>query len=214
MATQIDIFNSNIAYSQALHFSYLYFKKNNVKAIDISELLRAEWVLIVGAMDCYIHDVVCKKMHTIITDSNNSADLLPKGLANYKMPLSSIKEIYDADTIGEKEALLMKYLRQTLHEFSFESVQSIDYAMSYIGVKRFWSELSNEWQCDTESIKKKLGLIVRRRNIIAHQSDIVDFTTLEKQALEAIDVEDAKNFIVRFVVSMDNRIASQTTLFT
>lgn len=214
MATQIDIFNSNIAYAQALHSSYLYFKNNNVCAIDISELLRAEWVLIVGAMDCYIHDIVCKKMHAIITDSTYNVGSLPNGLANYKMPLSSIKEIYDAVTNVEKEALLMNYLRQTLHEFSFESVQSIDSAMSYIGVKKFWSELAKEWHCDTDTIKKQLGLIVRRRNIIAHQSDIVDFTTLEKQALEAGDVEEAKNFIVRLVAYMDNRIALQTTLFT
>lgn len=210
MATQLDIFNTNIGYTEALHTSYLYFRNNNVGALDISELLRAEWVLVVGAMDCYIHDVVCKKMHSLITDSDNSVELLPKGLSTYNMPLLSLKELYDAETQVEKDALLMKYLRQTLHEYSFESVQSIEYAMSYIGVKKIWSRLADRLNSDVESVKKELGIIVRRRNVIAHQSDIVDFTKLEKQEIQPEDVENAKGFIVKFVQAMNDEILSQT----
>lgn len=212
MATQIDIFNTNIGYTEALHTSYLYFMNNKVEAIDISELLRAEWVLVVGAMDCYIHDIVCQKMHSIISNTANSADALPKALSTYKMPLSSLKELYDAENQDEKEALLMKYLRQTLHEYSFESVSSIDYAMSYIGVQHIWTNIAGRLQSKAEDIKKELGIIVRRRNVIAHQSDIVDFTKLEKQEIQPEDVENAKGFIVKFVQAMNEEILSQTVI--
>ena len=210
MVSQLDVFETNIGCTEALHMSYLYFRTNNVGAIDISELLRAEWVLVVGAMDCYIHDIVCQKMHLLIASSTNSAEVLPKALSNYKMPLSSLKELYDAENQDEKEALLMKYLRQTLHEYSFESVQSIDSAMSYIGVQHIWTSIAERLQSTAENIKKELGIIVRRRNVIAHQSDIVDFTKLEKQEIQPEDVEHAKGFIVKFVQAMNDEILSQT----
>lgn len=209
MATPKDIFDANIAYTQSLHLAYLYLSDKKVAAVDISELLRAEWVLIVGAMDCYIHDIVCKHMHALVSSGSTTSELLPNGLANYKMPMASVKDLYDANSQAEKEALLMKYLRQTLHEYSFESGQTIEYAMSYIGVRKIWSQLAGRLHSDTETIKKKLALIVHRRNVIAHQSDIADYTKMEKQEIAPEDIDDAKKFIVEFVTAMDAEIVQQ-----
>ena len=61
-----------------------------VPAMDISDILRSEYVLIVSAFDCYIHDVVLQGMSDMFSGSKIEC----KSFTDFCIPMSNVKESF------------------------------------------------------------------------------------------------------------------------
>src|SRR5262249_15833163 len=57
MKTALDIFRANLARVRALHALHLNFSGLVAPIIDLSDLLRAEIVLVVSALDHFVHEL-------------------------------------------------------------------------------------------------------------------------------------------------------------
>lgn len=55
----------------------------------------------------------------------------------------------------------------------------------------------------TEDVKRKLGLIILRRNKIAHEADIENFVSMEKAEIERTDVEDVITYLDNVVLAIE-----------
>lgn len=207
MRSPIKSFELNIKSVKELHALHQAFEKL-LPAIDLSEILRAELVSTVSALDCYLHDIVRSKMKKLVFDSIALNDL-PANFRSFQIPLKCAKQLIDAQTDTEKDAIIVQTLKETLYKFSFESEQTVEYAMSYIGIKKIWSKLSTNMGMSPADIKTQLNLIVRRRNNIAHQSDISNLTTMEKDPINRSDVEYVINYIEKLTESIDAVISAE-----
>ena len=200
-------FDLNIKSLKELHEIHRIFELK-MPAMDLSEVLRAEYVMIVSALDCYIHDIVRTKMKRLMFD-NIAISALPSHFSSFKIPLGKAKQLLDAQTEEEKDAIVSQTLKETLYKFSFESEQTVEQAMSYIGIKGVWTKLKPYMSMEPCDIKTNLNIIVRRRNSIAHQSDISNLTTMEKDSITRDDVDVVMEFIKKLVDGMDNIIVAQ-----
>lgn len=72
-------FNENAKRIKDLHSIYKVIKNSTSEIIDLSDILRAEIVLIVSALDCYIHNIV-KVMMIDIFKGNRSKTSFFKNL--------------------------------------------------------------------------------------------------------------------------------------
>jgi RiboL-PSP-HEPN len=165
MQSAIDAFYSNMLRVRSLHALYGAFARQVTAAVDLSDLLRAEVVLAVSALDQFIHELTrlgmleCWKGIRRNTDAFNRFPLpivVAKGLSQ---PTSS-HQIFD-DEVRLKHSYL-----------SFQLPDRIADAIRLFSNVKLWDEVGNELGKDAKTIKSSLALIVERRNKIAHEADV------------------------------------------
>jgi len=131
------------------------------------DILRAQFVMIVSALDCFIHDVVRIGMLEIYLGQRNSSKNTEKFPINLTI-LQQIEKVADETT---KLAFLEKHIDSKNSENSFQSPRNIEYALGLINLDKIWTKLSLEMNRQPEDIRSQLALVVDRRNKIAHESD-------------------------------------------
>lgn len=88
------------------------------------------------------------------------------------IPIYKIKKVIIGDETTRKDMFRI-LIRDRLKQDSFQSPKSIEYAFGLIGIKKIWSSIKDTMEMSCDDITKTLGLIVNRRNLIAHESDLV-----------------------------------------
>lgn len=197
MSVEKDFFDKQVGAIKVISAMYEYLQ-NNAAALDSTALLRAEYVLIISAFDSYLHNVVRKKL------SNNFLAGELSG-CDIKLSLESFSIINSATNINEKKQLLDLEIRKALEKDSYQSPKSVNYAMDAIGIKKIWKKSESVFNDTGEHIKDQLSLIIKRRNQIAHESDI-DFLSGELRTIDSQTVDECRNFITKLVTSIDLQI--------
>ena len=208
MRNALNTFNRNMDSIKTLHAIHEQFIKTYT-ALDLSEILRAEYVLIISAFDCFLHDIVQNYMHVLTFDITDET-ILPNAYKKFKLPIETFKLLIDAD-VKDKKQILHIALKKSLSEFSFESSKTVESAVSYIGVNKIWTKMACILGVSAEDIKKRLDMIIFRRNCIAHQADIANYTDESKQLIEREDVDEVINFIERITNIINTLVVSKYT---
>lgn len=171
-------------------------------AIDLSEILRAEMVLIVSAFDCFIHDIVRKGLVDIFENQRQGS---PK-YDNFCIPIHLVKQMLSTENEIERQELLQISIKKVLSKDSYQSPNSIENALQLISVKKIWSSIKDEMQMSPDDIVRKLSLIINRRNKIAHEADVKNHIDTAKNQIERDDIDDVINFITKLTNSINNQL--------
>lgn len=183
----IDSFKESMESVKTLHALHGTLCEK-LPAMDISEILRAEVVLLVSALDCFIHDVVRKGLMEIFNDKNkNISDRL-------SITLSTTKQMLLSESDTEKQEVLETAIKQILSKQSYQSSHNIEDALQLISVSKPWSSIEKNMGIKAEDIKKQLGVVIRRRNQIAHESDRKNLMG-ERNDIERGDIDEMICFI-------------------
>lgn len=200
MSIQKEIFNKNIE-SVLIIDSIFNYMKSQVKAFDITELLRAEFVLIVSALDFYIHGIVreglMEQLHN--TGSCNANTLC--------IPFSTVKVLLHIDSEEERIQILGEQIKSITSKDSYQAPHAIEKALGMIDVKKIWTLISKSSDKSAEDIRNTLSIIVNRRNKIAHEADI-DSITGEKTDITTIEIRECLDFVTDFVDAVEQITAT------
>lgn len=173
------------------------FLVNQVTALDISELLRAEFFLIVSTLDQYIHEVVRDGLLKTFDTSNES-----KGLNSVSIPLQQVKTLLGINDELERKQFLNAAIKKSMSKDTYESPTSIENALGFLGIDKIWTRVCKDTERKPKDTRDQLALIVHRRNKIAHEADI-DFATGEKIPIDKETIKDCLFFVQWFVSSVD-----------
>lgn len=201
MREPINSFKESVESIKNLHALHKHLC-SLLPAMDLSEILRAEIVLTVSAFDCFIHDIVRKGVMDIF---NTNRDKNPK-YDNLCIPISTVKQMLQADNDLDRNELLEISVKKILSKESYQSPSSIENALQLISIKKIWSSIKDEMHMSSEDITKKLGIIINRRNKIAHESDIKNHIDTTKNEIEREDVDDIIDFISTLVECINNQL--------
>lgn len=203
MDKALSQFESNINSVKNLDSVYIAFKDMVTPVIDLSEILRAEIIQIVSALDCYIHDVVRNRMLNIFITNSHSSN----AFNNFTISMECFKKIQNANNDVEKLFYLDQEIRKINGYKSFQEPDKISYALSIIGIFRIWEKVGVKMSETSTSLKMKLSLIVDRRNKIAHESDIDPTLGIGiKYPIDYLMVENTLTFIYSLVINIDKVI--------
>lgn len=196
----INNFRNNVISVRQLDKIYLLIKeKLPLLEEDLSEILRAEIVLIVSALDCYIHDLVREGIVATYDGSVPST----KQIDDFPIPLLFLKSIDNSTNLTDKLSFLENAIRSVNSSNSYQSPKSIEKALGIINLKKIWSSLSPLMGLSAEDIQRRLSLIIFRRNKIAHESDF-DYLTGIKNSITHVDTLSVVDFIERFCESIES----------
>lgn len=189
-------FESNIASASILERIFEYLSKKTLP-FEPDELLRAEYVMLVGAFDCYVHDFVRERMVMAF----KTPSTIPDKTRDYKVSLGVMMDIISETNPISQMQMLENEIKKTESAFSYQSSSSVEYVLGMVGFKKIWTTL---WSKNDAATKKnQLNLIVRRRNQIAHEADM-DYATNTKNIISLSDVVDAKDFLTDMTKRIDN----------
>ena len=170
-----------------------------VPALDLSDILRSEYVLIVSAFDCYLHDAVLQGMSDMFSGTRAEGN----NFKDFCVPMSTVKQLLATSDISVREDIYNASVKKILSKDSYQSPKSVESALGMVNLMQAWSKIGKEIGMKAEDVKTKLGLITLRRNKIAHEADIENLISMKKTRIERTDVEDVINFLNKLVLAID-----------
>ena len=185
-----ETFTNLINDTRIIDSLYAHICKNTRELIDVSDLLRWQWIQCVSAFDKLIHDLVRIGMIEIF---NGAREKTPK-YSSFNIDITAYKSM--SESRNDAPFILEKIILQKNGYRSFQDPDAVADALSYIwNNKRKWAKLASQIKLPEDTCKITLKNIIMRRNQIVHEGDCID-RVLTKQIILHDDVEDVRNFIL------------------
>ena len=200
MDNAFDQFKANIQRVRNLGALNRALKATTTNALDLSDILRAELVLAVSALDYYVHETVrlCMqetyKGNRAMTPSflrfNISMEralqgFLGKGFEDDENPKQNNENVDWLDS-----EIRLRHGWQ-----SFQRADKIAEAIRLISNEQLWPRVAELLEKDSQDIKRTLDLIVDRRNQIAHESDMDPTSIDSRWPIDESMVDESIDFI-------------------
>lgn len=204
MLNAINQFRKNIESIRELGSIYNLVKTNFPLLKErAEEILRAEIVLAVSALDCYIHDIA----RTSIVEIFENRRITNKAYDGFQISLNTLHRIENATNTSDKVGFFENEIKEINSKDSFQSPSSIEYALRFLDIKNLWTTISADIGQSGDNIRNTLSLIVYRRNKIAHEADY-DFVRACKNPIDEITTNSSIDFIVKLCESINRLIAT------
>jgi hypothetical protein len=194
--TPYDQFNLNIQRIENLQGVYKSLSETLTNAIDISDILRSEVVLLISALDYYIHSKILSKIEDAFTG---------KAIATAKFQATAVRlsAVKLAMAAGTSVQWLLDEVYHQNSWKSFQTPENISDALKIVSDKKIWELVAKSLQIPTQDLKDRLRVLVERRNKIAHEADSDPSLPTAKLPISDIDVDSAIDFIKSIVSEID-----------
>lgn len=164
MNRAISQFKNNVQRVRALGGLFDAIDGLTTSAVDATDLLRAQMVMSVSALDHYVHEVTLLGMLEVF---DGTRPVTPAFL-RFQVPMSS--------TIAAVGAKSHAWLEDTIRErhsyLSFQYPDRIADAIRLFSPCELWSCVASAMGSTPTDVKSRLRLIVDRRNKIVHEADL------------------------------------------
>jgi hypothetical protein len=158
--------------------------------VDVSDLWRAQMVLVVSALDHFIHEVTRQGMIECAKGARPKTDRY----LSFDIPLSATESALSGT---ELEVWVGETTRQKHSWQSFQDPDRIAEAIRLISPAKLWDAVGAELSMQPKDVKTRLKLVVDRRNKIAHESDIDPTNPGFRWPITAPIADDSIEFIER-----------------
>lgn len=155
-------------------------------AIDSSDLLRAQIVLTVSALDYFVHEITVIGILDIFNNTRPPTDAFKRQKVSGYLLIGA-----SAGSAAHFE----EDLRQRHSLLSFQQPDKISDAIRLFSNKSLWIEVGIRLSKNADDIKRQIRLIVERRNKIAHQADIDPSYPGARWPISATDTTSAMDFV-------------------
>lgn len=170
------------------------------------ELLRAEWVARVSALDRYTHELVAQAMLAIFEGRRPPSPAYLK----FQVSTETLNRIRAAVTTSEASAAFDLHVRTYLSRITYQAPDDIADGVRLCSEIELWNEVALKLGAtqatkgdEAKSLKKQLSLVVRRRNIIAHEGDLQQSPLREPWPISRADLAFVEEQIERLVRAID-----------
>ena len=183
------------------HLGGLYsaLQSLTTSAIDSSDLLRAQVVLAVSALDFYIHEVTVMGMLEVMKGERASTPAFDKSRVSVGAMLGGMQtqtyDWFEAD-VRERHSFL-----------SFQQPDKIADAIRLFSGVKLWESVAAI--VGDNDVKDRLRLTVDRRNKIAHEADISPSYPGERWPITQSDVTEITLLIRGIVEAIHVSVASK-----
>ena len=156
--------------------------------VDVSDIFRSQIVLVVSALDFYIHEIVRLGMIEIAKGSR------AKCAAYLRFPITlSVAESALGGTSHEN--WMGDAVRERHSWISFQDPDKVADACRLVSDAKLWEEIGRELGLSASDAKATLKIIVDRRNKIAHEADIDPTNPAFRWPISRGQANDAIDFI-------------------
>ena len=165
MQQAIEQFRRNVQRVRDLGSLYQALSSQTTQALDLSDLLRSQWVMSVSALDHYVHELVRVEMLEAFRGNRVRTD----AFLRFQVSLESALTV--AAALGNDQ-WLEEQIRTRNGYRSFQHPDHIADAIRLISDEPLWNSVTAHLQTMPNDVRGRLRVIVDRRNKIAHEADM------------------------------------------
>ncbi|WP_446745118.1 HEPN domain-containing protein [Silvibacterium acidisoli] len=189
---------------------YSYIEKHVAAILQADELLRAEWVSRVSAMDHFVHELIADGMVAIF---EGRRPITPAYL-KFQVEMETVQRIRSAANPTEATSTFDLHVREQLGRITYQAADDIANGVRLISSVELWNEIALKLGATpakktefAKSLKRKHSLIIRRRNMIAHEGDIKRTAIREPWPITVADLNAVSEHIEKVVRAIDQLVA-------
>ena len=214
MLNPIEQFRENITRVQVLDGVHTALNNTTTAALDLTDLLRAQIVMIVSALDLYIHEITRIGMLEVYNRDRPQTDAflrfqvtLESTMQGIELAIERIKttmqrnpDASEDDAIKDEwldDKWLDSEIRERHSHKSFQKPDDIADAIRLFSSCKLWEDVAKKLNLNAQDVKIRLLAIVKRRNQIVHEADL-DPTypgTMTRWPISSADVANTLEFI-------------------
>lgn len=191
MQKAIDAFRDSLARVDHLAGLHKALGLLTTTAVDSSDLLRAQIVLAISALDYYVHEVTLIGMLQIYQGVRPAT----KAFVGYRISVGAMLSGYPAGSTAWLEA----EIRERHSFLSFQQPDKIADAIRLISDVKLWQSVAARMGEDDSNLKARLRLLVDRRNKIAHEADLDPSYPGARWPISEADVAASRKFLSELV---------------
>lgn len=188
-------FEENISRAKEMGGLYLAICTLMTSAVDATDLLRAQYVLVVSALDHYVHQLVREGMLEIHDGRRPST----RAFANFKLPMDAVQN--SIKTSQFRDVFEAEIRKQHSYQ-AFQQPDRIAEAVRLFSDVKLWTAVGSYISEDVAQLKNHLRLIVDRRNKIAHEADLDPTYPNVRWSITHAEVSGAISTIERIVTGI------------
>ena len=190
MREAIDLFRANLARVRNLGRIANALDSQTAQALDLSDILRAELVLAVSALDQFVHEITRLGMLEAYRGEREKTTRFLQFQVSVEAALRGISENPSGEWLNAEIRIRNGYR-------AFQNPDRIAEALRLVSDIPVWDEVARGMEMSPREVRVRLNLIVERRNRIAHETDV---SPMLYEGLSPIDrrlTADAVDFIER-----------------
>lgn len=200
MNDALIVFRANIERVRSIHGLHADLSNRVTKILDLSDLLRTEIVLIVSALDHFIHEITRKGMIQIWRGDR------PPTPAYLKFSVSLGVAAHLSNPIGAA-ALLESEIRARHGFLSFQTPDNVSDAIKIISSIPLWNRVAKSLGQEPKILKSELKLVIDRRNKIAHEADIDPSYPGQRWPISPVDTSGALSLVEKICETIYSLVA-------
>jgi hypothetical protein len=186
---------------------HTYLGSKVTPAMPLDELLRAEWVARVSALDLYVHELIAQHMLEIFEGTRPVC----LGFSKFHCSSDTLLRIKCAATQADANAAFDLEVRSKLGRVTYQSPDEIADGIRLISGCELWNEIAlakgatdATKSASAKSLKKDLSIIVERRNKIVHEGDLQPSIPRTPWPITRADVSYVATYIEGLVGTIDS----------
>ena len=165
MQAAIEQYRENIQRVRILGSIYQALSVQTTGVLDLADILRSELVMAVSALDHFIHELVRLGMLEAYHGHRGQTE----ACLMFQVTLASAIQ---GITMPTTDSWLEEQIRLRHGYLSFQRPDSIADAIRLVSDIQLWNEVGHQHGTTIQNVRAQLGLIVDRRNKIAHEADM------------------------------------------
>lgn len=194
MQTAFDQFKNNMSYVRELDSLYVYLTEVLMLPNDLTDILRAEWIYSVSALDKLIHELIRIGM----METFHGTRIPTAKFQTFNISFATLNNIKNSTgtSIPPAEYYFEQEIVKKHSYISFQEPDKINDGLSLIWDNNHkWQHLANETGITPEAtLKTRLKTIISRRNQMVHEADINPTTGRRNDILKS-DADSVVSFI-------------------
>ena len=188
MLNSIEQFREDIGRVRAIGGLYGALGQISVPVLDETDLLRAQFVMAVSALDRYIHEITRVGM----LESYDERRPRTNAFLRFQVGMEGVMTGLD-DLSGNN--WFEAEIRERHGYQAFQHPEKIVAAVRLFSSCELWPSVASQLGLSVQEVKSELSLIVERRNKIAHESDVDPGFPGARWPISPLDSANAVSFI-------------------
>ena len=182
-------FRDDIERVRTLGGLYDILSQQTTSALDLTDLLRSQIVMVVSALDRYVHEITRVGMLEVYGGKRPQTPAFLRFQVKMEATLQGIAAAQGDNRWLDEE------IRHNHRHLPFQHPDKIADAIRLFSSFRLWDSVASELNLKVEDMKTQLQLILDRRNQIVHESDLDPNSLGNRWRISPSDSVKAINFI-------------------
>ncbi|GAB2589970.1 hypothetical protein GCM10027168_23730 [Streptomyces capparidis] len=202
---QFESFVTNLSYARQMVRAGQALEVLSPKGIDTGDFYRAAWVQSIAALEHWVQEEVLRR---VAEEAAKDDPDMPRKLRDYPLPLYCLERVQRGESTTSE--VVAERVRQDIARQTLQNPDAIAKVMALVTDVKVWREAAkwvNRWSqyrtsYDEKRLRGKYILLLRRRNQIAHDADLIDGDLKQRRPIGEADVTDALNWIERIALAL------------